>query len=271
MLNTTKDEVNESADKDVKLKIKQEGIIKKELASAYFSKISSDFFNTYSELGAIPSLLSHHLQLNTILNKNYNNTANKFKNNIRGALGRPENASGLNDAINENLKLFQNVNVSLSSKSIANTTEKDLNKSVNDTKKAAIAAGLVLTNFQIAVRARRKFNSLSKSRLDTIGMTQTQQSSEGAKDTEASVLIKNSAFFPGAGITITKAIIRKEWVTKMDNRVRTAHVLAEGQKVLFRSPFIVGGELLKHPGDRSLGASSGNVINCRCSSVVSIR
>lgn len=63
--------------------------------------------------------------------------------------------------------------------------------------------------------------------------------------------------------------ISKTWVTVGDTKVRDAHMRANGQTVEVTQPFQVGGELLKYPGDTSLGASFANIINCRCVSVSS--
>jgi len=61
------------------------------------------------------------------------------------------------------------------------------------------------------------------------------------------------------------------WLTAEDNRVRHPHGSqrwdhrhADRQTAKLGEPFIVTGELLLFPGDRSMGASIGNVINCRC-------
>lgn len=56
----------------------------------------------------------------------------------------------------------------------------------------------------------------------------------------------------------------KQWLCAMTENSREAHKQANGQIVPLDEPFIVGGEKLMHPGDSSLGASAGNVINCRC-------
>lgn len=63
----------------------------------------------------------------------------------------------------------------------------------------------------------------------------------------------------------------KRWLTSRDSRVRHPHGSspwdhrsADGQTVPIDQPFIVSGEPLMFPGDRSRGASPGNVINCRC-------
>ena len=65
---------------------------------------------------------------------------------------------------------------------------------------------------------------------------------------------------------------RKRWLTSRDARVRRPepgspfdHWSADGQTVPIDQPFSVSGEPLMHPGDRSRGASAGNLINCRCS------
>lgn len=68
----------------------------------------------------------------------------------------------------------------------------------------------------------------------------------------------------------------KEWVSTLDARNRGAdprsifdHLRPDGQITAQDQPFQVSGELLRYPGDSSLGASAGNTINCRCSSVAS--
>ena len=54
----------------------------------------------------------------------------------------------------------------------------------------------------------------------------------------------------------------KEWVAIQDERTRFTHAIASGQKTALESRFVVGGELLKFPGDPR--GSAGNTINCRC-------
>ena len=54
----------------------------------------------------------------------------------------------------------------------------------------------------------------------------------------------------------------KRWVATADERTRPDHAAADGQEVPNDEPFEVGGELMMYPGDISLGASAGNVVNC---------
>jgi len=69
---------------------------------------------------------------------------------------------------------------------------------------------------------------------------------------------------------------QQEWVTARDAFVRPAgqrgghmfnHVAADGQVRAIDKPFLVSGEKLMYPGDVSMGASPGNIVNCRCSSL----
>lgn len=57
--------------------------------------------------------------------------------------------------------------------------------------------------------------------------------------------------------------LRKRWVSAKDGRVRDVHGQADGQTVPTDEPFIVGGEKLMFPGDRT-SASAWNLYNCRC-------
>ena len=57
--------------------------------------------------------------------------------------------------------------------------------------------------------------------------------------------------------------LRKRWVAAKDGRTRDVHGAADGQTVETDKPFIVGGERMMFPGDRT-SASAWNIYNCRC-------
>ncbi|MGM9924742.1 MAG: phage minor head protein [Bacillus sp. (in: firmicutes)] len=64
-------------------------------------------------------------------------------------------------------------------------------------------------------------------------------------------------------------VIGKQWKSAKQERTRPGHRGADGQIVAFDEPFQVRNskgevEELLFPGDTSLGASAGNVIQCRC-------
>lgn len=59
--------------------------------------------------------------------------------------------------------------------------------------------------------------------------------------------------------------IRRRWMCTKDSRTRLGHGLADGQIVVgTKTPFIVDGEKMMFPGDKSMGASGWNIYNCRC-------
>lgn len=69
------------------------------------------------------------------------------------------------------------------------------------------------------------------------------------------------------GLLSTEAMRRqgygyKQWVARHDERTRSTHAAANGQRVPLDQPFSVGGAALDHPGDRR--GPAGEVINCRC-------
>lgn len=79
----------------------------------------------------------------------------------------------------------------------------------------------------------------------------------------------------GQQITRTEiGIDKKWWISTIDARTRGVdpgdkfnHLAADGQIVKNSGAYTVSGEKLLHPGDGSLGASAGNIIHCRCTSV----
>ena len=60
------------------------------------------------------------------------------------------------------------------------------------------------------------------------------------------------------------AIIENEWICRFGPNSRHEHKKAHGQRVPYGTPFTVGGEKLRFPGDGSLGASGWNIYNCQC-------
>ena len=104
-----------------------------------------------------------------------------------------------------------------------------------------------------------------KGRQQSIAITETQNAAETAKATEAEVLAGHRPSIVAA--SGAPANVTKEWVTVGDQDVRDSHVLADSQTRDVSKPFTVEGQLLRYPGDTSLGASAANVINCRCSAV----
>ena len=101
-------------------------------------------------------------------------------------------------------------------------------------------------------KAKQVFSAI-KRKLATIAGVQTNGPAEEARMREAARRSGNRHMV-------------KRWSTMRDHLVRDSHVDAEGQERLLTQPYDLAGGQLMHPGDGSLGASLGELINCRCSS-----
>ena len=148
---------------------------------------------------------------------------------------------------------------------ITATNQENVNAGVQVARESVDADGAPLPKRDKARIAGAVTARHLRGRLTTIATTETQHAAEASKATEADVLSGRTPAIVApapadAGVT-------KEWVTVGDENVRDAHVAADSQTVDMAKPYTVGGELLRYPGDTSLGASAGNVMNCRCSSV----
>jgi hypothetical protein len=62
-------------------------------------------------------------------------------------------------------------------------------------------------------------------------------------------------------------VTEKVWQTMGDGKVRNSHANANGQKRASDEPFTLENGMLQYPMDASLGASLGEIINCRCVAV----
>jgi hypothetical protein len=102
---------------------------------------------------------------------------------------------------------------------------------------------------QIAARIRKHYRSIRQSRAETIARTEVHAAANYGSLSAAAE---------------SEQSLAKIWVDTPDARTRDTHVSAGGQKKPLREPFLVDGERLMHPGDGSMGASSENLVNCRC-------
>lgn len=57
----------------------------------------------------------------------------------------------------------------------------------------------------------------------------------------------------------------KRWIDIRDKRERETHRLVGGTSKKISEPFLVGDSFMMFPKDTSMGASSSEIVNCRCS------
>lgn len=114
-----------------------------------------------------------------------------------------------------------------------------------------------LTADQVDKLTKRYADRLLITRANTIGQTEVMEALNSARLEAGEQAIEQS------GTDRDKA--EKVWIATLDKRTRDAHYHANGQEVVgMDTPFVVGGEKMLYPTDRSLGATAGNLINCRC-------
>ena len=153
---------------------------------------------------------------------------------------------------------------------ITATNQRDIDSSIDQAvllSQEEAQAGRPQTRIETAFIVGAVLSRKLVGRVTGIATLETQASAETSKATEAQVLTGQPPSVTGG--TLRESLVAKVWVTVGDERVREAHMAADSQEQTLNKPFQVGGQLLRWPGDSSLGASAGNIINCRCSSVVS--
>lgn len=149
---------------------------------------------------------------------------------------------------------------------ITDTTSKNIAEAMQQAREALLADDEPLDDRTMSRTSSAILKRKFESRDDSIVMTETQSSSEAAKEMEAyslSDLDPKDALFGTAPVATTT----KVWRNVGDNKVRGLHIIANGQIKKLGAPYEVGGELLRFPGDSSLGATPKNTANCRCSSI----
>lgn len=153
----------------------------------------------------------------------------------------------------ENTTISQNISTLIKQYVINNEVKSSVdniqNTTINRVKALISAAALAGVSLE---EIRESIDELYLSFQD--GRTNVIAETEVVKASNLGIL--------AAGLALGKQT--KKWITVGDNKVRVAHVLANGQSVGISEDFIVGGQRLGFPGDGSKGASADNLINCRC-------
>lgn len=108
---------------------------------------------------------------------------------------------------------------------------------------------------QMARRIRVLFADFSRIRATRIARTEVVSASNLGSDIAA---------------LSTGLQLKKEWLTTLDGRERPAHHDVNDQMRKMVEAFDVNGEQLRFPGDSSLGATAGNIVNCRCTQTYAV-
>lgn len=256
-----------TAAQDLNAKLQLEAKFRPDI-DAYNKTLVLQFTRQFGIRGTAPNFSDADAALSEILNRHYMETGAVFSDNL--SLGMPADISVTDDEASEiagALALFYATRAPDQARIINSTTQNDAEEAMLAAREAQTDAAMEarpISNLETAAIAGATLNRALKGRTESIVITETQIAAEMAKGTEAEVL---SGLMPSVtGGSARQVPVEKEWVSVGDSRVRDAHLSADGQTQTLNEPFIVDGEQLRWPGDSTLGASVGNVINCRCSS-----
>ena len=250
-------------------KVKLEDNVSPKL-TRFFREISRSITPVLRVTGRVPSLNAFKDDLVEILRKHYVKVAKDFKGDAVTTLTKSagidvetkqetieEVADEATQIVDEALATIIALRAPRQADFILQTTEKELNQSMDKVIVDAAKEGERLTLAEQGRRTARDFNQKIPGRVETIAIVETQAMAEDTKLTEAETIAATG------GVAITLAM-RKVWNTVLDEATRDSHAIADLQKRTIIEPFNVQGQFLKVPGDTSLGATLDNIIGCRC-------
>lgn len=256
----SKDQLQKEAQRDLNTKLKLERILasgvrrflkrQNKIVAEYASKLKMQF-----------DASSNEQEVKAILGKHYTKVVKKFYPSIIRDANAALSSAGIEKIDRNDLEVIAALLAFIDREStdgaarITERSNRDISKafaeSENDKEAVKKLKGTVVRRSQL------------------IATEYTQRAAEGGK-LETSNAIHRAA--QGATFAAVSTMAReKTWMTRMDKDVREIHSSALFQSVLATLPFSVGGEQLMFPGDMSMGASIGNVANCRCSAIYSFR
>lgn len=248
-----------------------------------FEKIGRDFEKVFSVTGESISANDYLVELQDTLKHSYDQVgeyySNHFDRELKKQIAEADEDSELakrsalillilsdsRDEINRALERVNIFTIRRQSSFIIETTEQIILDSVDQARKELgliIPEGETVTNKAISKKAGDILNEANVTRSRTIAETEVGIAGGIGGQTESDIL--NGVL---ASEDLADLIITKRWISRLDNVVREAHLVAHGQTKELKDPFEVGGESLMFPKDTSLGASLGNIINCRCLSI----
>lgn len=229
----------------------------------FYRRVTDDFVLLYSDLGLMIDFNLYLDELTDILRTHYRKVSTVFGRKVRAQL---KSASLVLDQkqgeslINQALRAFVNSQPVRSAQTIMTSLAAKFREL---TQKVITSTTEALNNSGIAQEVARRFRVQIPGRANTVALSETQLAAEAAKNIEVQTMADNDITVNDT--EVTRATV-KEWNAVLDSKTRDAHVTADGQRRPIDDPYIVSGQRLMYPGDRSLGASASNVINCRCGS-----
>jgi hypothetical protein len=140
-------------------------------------------------------------------------------------------------------------------------TRKSRDARFDPTVRAAIRAGKPVPADKVQAAMQAMNNRLLRDRGETIARTELLQSLNAGQQSGIQQAIDRGQ--------LNADQVRLEWDSSADSFVRNSHRDMDGQTRPFGQPFTTpDGYLMMHPGDSTFGAPAGEIINCRCRTIV---
>lgn len=258
------------AKQDLRTKIRLEDTFKPELRSL-FATIRDDFKTNYAARGTIIDANLYVPQWTSTLQKHYKRVQKAFGGSVKAFYLRQTKQEDNGQLDEELLALalleYRDERSNQQAEIISDTNNKDLQDAVSEARQSLAEQGELTDNRSVAVAAAAILARKFAGRVNIIAIYETQNVAENARYTEAQVAsgrTPTGVTVPVERVTVVPVPVKKQWVTMGDAKVRASHRAVNGQVQNIDQPFQVGTSLLMYPGDSSLGASLGEIINCRC-------
>lgn len=275
VINLSKEEIDEKGDINDKKKSTIENQMITRL-NRFWNQLATDWSVIYAATGDSVNVESYREELEAILRETYRKTIQWFRNDFKRSLEFSlDSAETDEDREHYELLLLLRSKIEPAfilwisrylkemppkqATFILDTTRDIISKRVNTTIINGLKAGEgFLSTEEIAKRTRDPLARENKNRSAQIGEHEVGTT---AGDTQ---LEEGGLFENELNATPIVAFLEKIWHNVGDGKVRPAHVVAAGQRRRLNQLFLVMGQLLKAPRDRTHGASAANTGGCRC-------
>ena len=276
----TTSERNKRAKRNLTLKLALEKTFSRDLVW-YFNEIKTDVVSFYTATGLLINADVYQKQTETLLERHYKRVMRNFINEGKYSYRKSLEAKGIEykqeqEEEDEKIKATSVLIALAFVESIVQRRALQLIETTNDNIKDTAAKATKKakeSGTKVHDEINKGLDRAFKSRYAMIALTETQFMAERSKNIEAAVISRNGNVDPSSindGVVTGNPDVKKEWAAILDDRTRGGHAMADGQTQNMNDPYIVNGEYLMYPSDTSMGASLGNIINCRCSSLYGV-
>lgn len=278
LIKKTNKQKQEQAEEQDSLSFAFERTLQRKL-NALVRVITDEFQALYSATGELVNADNYSDELQALLTQNYRRVNREFSstylNDLEEAKARAKtdeqkdkyqilinNRIEIERAIVATLLVWSRETAPVQTSYITDTWNNIIKKNTDDVIAQNILTDKPIDDVIIARQTKKSLLDEMITHNEIIAMQEVNLPSGNAKFVEVDEFNKKLLNEPRI-----ENQVDKHWITQGDLNVREAHKAANGQKRDLNDPFMVGGELLRYPRDTQLGASLGNVINCRCRSI----